>query len=341
MSVWPAVIALGTVLVLGLFLATVLRNVTETRALRDQTFQVERTLEVQRVLDGILVAQAEADAAARAYLLTQSTAALDRLHEQTAAEQSRLDRLAELTRDNPTQASRIGPLREAVRLRRDRLQQLVEVRKGRTIEGAMQEARAVVPPASSDDVRALISEMEAEESRLLAARRSQASVMYARAVSGRVGSGIVSAVLLISIVLTAGLHARSKARREDALVRSEQRAREAAAREQEARADAERANRQKDQFLAVLSHELRARHSMPSSDGRRSCRRRRRTRCRRRAHSRRSAGTPRRSNGSSKISSTSRASSPASCRSSTSRSISVRLSPPPSTRSVRLQKRRG
>jgi signal transduction histidine kinase len=256
-AVWPAVIGIGTVVVLAFFLTVVLRNVDEMRTLRDETFRIEHTLEVQRVLDAVLIAQSDADAAVRGYLLTGSPQALIpfRAAQQVSSEQ--ITRLADLTGDNPSQQARVANLRNAVTMRVAGLEQVIETRRTGTMDAAMDQARANETPAARDEIRMLISDMEKDESKLLAARREQASREYTRAVNGRVGSGIVSAALLVGIVLTAGLHARSNARRQAALVLSEQRAVEAAAREQEARAEAERANRDKDQFLAVLSHELR------------------------------------------------------------------------------------
>jgi signal transduction histidine kinase len=257
LALWPAVIASGTVAVLGLFLIIVMRNVNEMRMLRDESFRIEHTLEVQRTLDALLLAESEADANVRGYLLTGSPQALEsaRTNQQWAAD--RLDRLGDLVADNPSQQQRIAKLRRTVDLRRARLEQVIAARHSGTIDDAMAEARAADSTAPRDAMRQIISDMERDEARLLDSRRETANGAYLRAVNGRIGSGIVSAALLISVVVTAGLHARSKARREAALVASEQRAREAAAREQEARTEAERANREKDQFLAVLSHELR------------------------------------------------------------------------------------
>jgi signal transduction histidine kinase len=254
---WPAVIVTATAVVLALFLATVLRNVDEMRVIRDESFLIEHTLEVQRQLDAVRVAESEADAAVRGYLLGGAPQALDTLRDSQRSVNERLGRLEELTADNPTQRARLSRLRTAVDRRVAGLDKVIDVRHRGTVEAAMAEARASDTTTTREEIRAIISELETEESELLAKRREQASGSYERAVRGRVGSGIVSAGLLIAIVVTAGLHARSKTRREQALVQSERRAREAATREQEARAEAERANREKDQFLAVLSHELR------------------------------------------------------------------------------------
>jgi signal transduction histidine kinase len=256
-GVWPAVIGLGTVMVLGLFLVIVLRNVEEMRALRNETFGIEHTLEVQRELDAILIAESEADADARAFLMTTAPQFLEAMRINQQQAWIRLDRLSELIDDNHAQRDRILQLRAAIKTRRSRLEQVIASRQGGTLDDAINEARAAESIAPRDTVRSLIADMESEESALLASRREQADRSYQRAVRGRIGSGVVSASLLISIVVTAGLHARNKTRREEALVRSEHRARDAVMREQEARAEAERVNREKDQFLAVLSHELR------------------------------------------------------------------------------------
>lgn len=257
LPLWPATIGIVTMVILGLFLLFVLRNVAEMRVLRGHTFSVEHALEVQRTLDAVLIAEAEADSAVRAFLMSGVPTLLEEFRAEQRTSSGHVQTLRALTADSPSQSARVARLEQAIAARRDAVALVLAAREKGGLDAALDEARTARTTGMRGDVRSIIAELETEEARLLAERRTMADDAYRRAVGGRVGSGVVSGVLLIAIVLIAGLHARSKIQREEALLRSERRAVEAAAREQEARAEAERANHDKDQFLAVLSHELR------------------------------------------------------------------------------------
>lgn len=257
LPLWPTAVTVFTAIVLSLIFFSARQNVDEMRILRDENERIQHTLEVQRNLDAILIAVSEADAAVRAYLLTGAETMLEEFRTAHQSVGVRVDRLEALSATNADQVARVQRLRVEVSNRVKRLTSIVERRRGGSIEAALEEARTAAGNGARDKTRALIAEMEIAEAQVLGAGRDQASRAYQRAINGRVGAGLTSAALLVGIALIAGIQARAKARREIDLVQSERRAREAATREQEARAEAERANREKDQFLAVLSHELR------------------------------------------------------------------------------------
>jgi PAS domain S-box-containing protein len=137
------------------------------RSFIDASEWVSHTHEVLGELEATLSAVAEAQTAARGYIITGQAAFLEPYQAAALEAHANLDRLKSLTSDNPSQQRRLAMLESAVAEKLDSLQQNIDLRKQKGFEAAQQRVATGVGTKQMNQVRALISEMKQEEQDLL------------------------------------------------------------------------------------------------------------------------------------------------------------------------------
>lgn len=131
---------------------------------------VSHTHEVLGELEATLSAVAEAQTAARGYIITGQEAFLEPHQAAVQAVRANLDRLKSLTADNPRQQGRLAMLERAVAEKLSSLQQIIDLRKQKGFEAAQQRVGTGIGTKQMNQVRTIISEMKQEEEDLLKRR---------------------------------------------------------------------------------------------------------------------------------------------------------------------------
>ena len=131
---------------------------------------VSHTHEVLAELEATLSAVAEAQTAARGYIITGQEVFLEPYQAAAPGVRANLDRLKSLTSDNPSQQRRLAILESAVAEKLDSLQQNIDLRKQKGFEAAQQRVATGIGTRQMNQVRTIISEMKQEEEDLLKRR---------------------------------------------------------------------------------------------------------------------------------------------------------------------------
>jgi len=177
-----------------------LRNVAQTRAILDNAARASTTLEVQRQLDEVLLRAIEAETGQRGYVLTGDER---EDHRASAAIPLSVDQLEALTAGSPSQNARLPHLRRAVEARLSTLATAIDRRKSGGFAAGLVELRRAEGELQMNVIRQLVAQVEREEGENLRAWREEAEAAYRRARVGRIGSGILSALLLVGLALFA------------------------------------------------------------------------------------------------------------------------------------------
>jgi len=184
---------------------------------------VDHTKDIIGELEGAFSAIKDAETSQRGFLLTGSDAYLDPYRVSVAELPRRLERIAALTADNPTQRKRAALLRQLTDQRLSEMSRTIEMARGGHEDEARAFLRTGVGKRTMDAIRQVVVEMKTEERALLAVR-DRRSTETTRTLLTTLGIGcglLFGFLILIWVLIRADITRRNTA--------------EAAIREREAR----------------------------------------------------------------------------------------------------------
>jgi signal transduction histidine kinase len=222
---------------------------------RDDSGWVIHTVEVENQTNALLLEIRRAESAARGYLLTSAPELLQD-HEDAVAEiVPDLDKLAQMTLDNPIQRENTRQMRAAIESRLGQFAQEMQFVKQNERDKATQLVREAATRDTTSAIRDVAAAMRDEETRLLTLRTANADRSQTMASSVTIaGSCLVIALALISIFLV-----RHEGRaRDQAEARLRDNNLNLEATVDERTADLREANAEIQRFAYIISHDLRS-----------------------------------------------------------------------------------
>ncbi|WP_395746138.1 PAS domain S-box protein [Prosthecobacter sp.] len=177
---------------------------------------VNRTHEVIEQLDDTLLNVLNAETGNRGFAISGDEAFLRPYDAGIAALKDSLARATRLTEDNPAQQQRLAVLQPLIQEKIRLAGEVVQVRRSGDVAGALQRIEAGTGRKLMDQIRSLISEMHAEESRLLLVRTTQAQSLSRRTMAIVAFGGVLSLAMigLASLVIRRDLEKRRQAEAE-------------------------------------------------------------------------------------------------------------------------------
>jgi signal transduction histidine kinase/CHASE3 domain sensor protein len=187
-----------------------------TQQLLDSYGQVTHTLDVLATGESLLSLLKDAETGQRGYLLVREPNYLEPYQAATQKIRPVLERLRELTRDNPGQQERIGRIEVLVRDKLEELARTIALDRAGSRDAALEVVQTGQGKRVMDMLRLLLAEVEAEERRLLEERTErlhQVTVRTLAVVLG--GTGLLGVLTLLAAGMTArDFRALARARRE-------------------------------------------------------------------------------------------------------------------------------
>jgi methyl-accepting chemotaxis protein len=160
---------------------------------------ITHTYQVLQELDDVLIAVLNCETGERGFIITGNDRYLEPYENGLAAVGKAIDRVTNLTADNPRQQARIKSLETAVKARIDLLKEAIALRREKGFEGAATIVRGGEGKKLVDEIRRIIDEMNREELALLDQRDAEAQREAQVTFTSIVSSALIAFVLVGAI----------------------------------------------------------------------------------------------------------------------------------------------
>jgi signal transduction histidine kinase/CheY-like chemotaxis protein/CHASE3 domain sensor protein len=192
-------IALGLATALIFFIISGTVAYYNLHALGEGNQKIVQSHEVIIALDELLSGVQDAETGQRGFLLTNNERYLEPYNLALFSIPSKLDEIAELTRDNPAQRPRISALRSHVGAKLAELKETVDLRRSQSLEAALTVVNSDRGKAEMDDIRAQLAAMSQEEAAVRTRRLAEMNDAQKTALASSLLSGLLGILLTVTI----------------------------------------------------------------------------------------------------------------------------------------------
>lgn len=238
----------------GLLIAISLGSYRTLTKLRQANAWVDHTRQVKNSLNLVVLQLTEAETGQRGYLLTQNRRYLDQYQVVARQIALELEKLRQLTTDNPLQQRRIDNLQPLVDAKLSEMQETINLRQTKGYEAARSIVLSERGKLLFDSIKQITNDMEATEDSLLAQRTvREQQIAQVTTIIILLGS-VLAAILVALAAFTLNRDIGKRLQVEEELRNLNDQLEERVKQRTE---QLESVNRAKDEFLSILSHELR------------------------------------------------------------------------------------